>query len=167
VRLELEDVPHVRGAEPVDGLVGVADHRDVAVLCGQQADDLVLGEVGVLVLVDEHVAKALPVVLEHVGARPEEPHGVGEQVVEVHRVGRSQALLVAGEQHRDPCAVGVCRAEAVGRERRGVLELGLGPRDGSLHARGGRRRRSSPSSTMRSVSTLRVSVSSYTVKPGW
>ena len=31
-RLELEDVPHVRAAEPIDRLVAVADDADVAVL---------------------------------------------------------------------------------------------------------------------------------------
>ena len=52
---------------------------------GEHEDDLVLRLVGVLVLVDEDVLEALPVVLEHVGVIAEQAHGVDEQVVEVHR----------------------------------------------------------------------------------
>ncbi len=77
-------------------LVGVADDADVAVAVGEEEHDLVLGLVGVLVLVDEDVLEALAVVLEHVGVLAEQLHGVGEQVVEVHRAGLEQAGLVLG-----------------------------------------------------------------------
>ena len=50
--LELDDVAQVGPAEAVDRLVAVADDRDVAVAAGEQQDDFVLGDVGVLVLVD-------------------------------------------------------------------------------------------------------------------
>ena len=61
---------------------------------GEHHDELVLGLVGVLELVDEHVLEALLVVLEHVGAGAEEVDGDHEQVVEVHGAGRVEAVLV-------------------------------------------------------------------------
>ena len=64
--LELHDVAQVGAAEAVDRLVAVADDRDVAVATGEQQDELVLGDVGVLVLVDENVLEALAVGLEDV-----------------------------------------------------------------------------------------------------
>ena len=45
-------------AELVDRLVVVADHRDVAVRLGEQRDELRLGPVRVLELVDEDVPEA-------------------------------------------------------------------------------------------------------------
>ena len=65
VVLELEDVADVGAAPRVDRLVVVADHGEVAVLAGEQVGDAVLGVVGVLVLVDHHVAERALVVLEH------------------------------------------------------------------------------------------------------
>ena len=70
--------------------------RDVVVAAGEEQDDLVLGLVGVLVLVDEDVLEALAVVLEHVGVVAQQAHRVDEQVVEVHRPGLEQAGLVLG-----------------------------------------------------------------------
>ncbi len=66
------------------------------VAAGEQQDDLVLGLVRVLVLVDEDVLEPFAVVLEHVGVLAEQPHGVDQQVVEVHRPGLAQPGLVLG-----------------------------------------------------------------------
>ncbi len=100
--LEVEDVGDVRPPEPVHRLVAVPHHGDVAVPTGQQDGQRVLHPVGVLVLVDQDVGEAGPVVLEHVAVLPEEPHGVEQQVVEVHGVGRHHPLLVLVEHVGDP-----------------------------------------------------------------
>ena len=55
---EGEDVVDCRAAERVDRLVVVADHRHVAMLVGQRRDELGLGAVGVLELVDQDVPEA-------------------------------------------------------------------------------------------------------------
>ncbi len=115
--LELHDVAQVGTPEAVDRLVAVADHGDVAVAAGEQQDELVLGDVGVLVLVDEHVLEALAVGLEDVRVLAEQGDGVDEQVVEVHRPGGVQPALVLGVH------LGVLAVEdvlgAVRRRRRG------------------------------------------------
>ena len=94
VVLEVEDVADVGAAEAVDRLVVVADDAQVAVLLGEQLEPAVLGAVGVLVLVDEHVAEAAPVAVAHLLEELEQVHAAEQQVVEVHRVGRVQARLV-------------------------------------------------------------------------
>ena len=128
--LELEDVGDVRPPEPVDGLVAVPHHHDVAVLAGQQDGQGVLDGVGVLVLVDEDVGEAVPVVLEDVGVLPEQPDGVEQQVVEVHGVGRHHPLLVQVEDVGDPAVEdGHRRGPVLGRAllvRLGLADLARG-----------------------------------------
>ena len=65
-------------------------------LAAEQQNELVLGDVGVLVLVDEHVLEPLTVGLEDVRVLAEQGDGVDEQVVEVHRPGGVQPALVLG-----------------------------------------------------------------------
>ena len=92
--LELQDVADVGAPPAVDRLVRVADHADVAVLAPEQHDELVLGPVGVLVLVDQDVAEPLLVGRPHVVAALQQVDRHHQQVVEVHGVGRQQPLLV-------------------------------------------------------------------------
>lgn len=97
VLLELEDVADRRAAEGVDRLVGVADHAEFGGLVAgadELADQGVLGVVGVLVLVDQDVPEAPPVVLGDVGERLEQVDGGHDDVVEVQRVGVVQPGLV-------------------------------------------------------------------------
>lgn len=109
VLLELDDVADRRPAEGVDRLVGVTDdaqlargHRVRGRVVGQGRadellDELVLRDVGVLVLVDEDVAEASAVVLRGVGEGLEQVDGRHDEVVEVERVGLPQPPLVGGE----------------------------------------------------------------------
>ena len=86
-----------RAAEGVDRLVGVADHAQLGRLrarrargADQLADQDVLGVVGVLVLVDEHVPEPAAVVLGDVREGLQQVHRRHDQVVEVERVGLAQ-----------------------------------------------------------------------------
>ena len=103
VVLEVLDVADVGAAEGVDRLVGVTDDaqlgrrrprrarsgRSPAAAGGadELADQDVLRVVGVLVLVDQHVAEPPPVVLGDVGEGLEQVDRRHDQVVEVERVG--------------------------------------------------------------------------------
>ena len=91
---ELEDVPDVGSAERIDRLIRVPDHRQVPVLARQQLEQPVLGVVGVLVLVDEHVAEGRAVAVAHLLEELEHVDRAHEQVVEVHRVHAVQLGLV-------------------------------------------------------------------------
>ena len=67
ILLEAEDVADLGAAPAVDRLVVVADAADVVVGAGEEAEPEVLGDVGVLVLVDEDVAEPALVLGEDVG----------------------------------------------------------------------------------------------------
>ena len=114
--LELGDVADVGAAKAVDRLRLVADDGDLAAVLGQQDGELVLGQVGVLVLVDQDVLEALLVAAQHVGVLAEQLDGLHQQVVEVHRPGAQQASLVLAVH------VGVLAVEDAARR---CLDLGL------------------------------------------
>ena len=90
-------------------------------LAGEQLQPAVLGVVGVLVLVDEHVAKADGVALADLGEQLEHVDRADEQVVEVHRVHAVQLALVGAidvgdrllEERADHLGVGVGVAQLV------------------------------------------------------
>ena len=48
-----------------DGLIGIAHHAHVSMLLAKQHHELVLHAVGVLILIDEHMSKALLVRGQH------------------------------------------------------------------------------------------------------
>ena len=84
---EVKDIVDVGAAEAVDALGIVAHHADALALAGEQPDDALLGEVRVLILVDEHILELLDVFLADVLMLVEEQERLHQQVVEVHRVG--------------------------------------------------------------------------------
>ena len=93
VLLKVQDIGDVGATPAINGLVVVAHDHKVLVLGGQQVGDFVLDVVGVLILVDANVAEALLVLVEHLGAGAQQLERAHEQVVEVHRVGGTQAAL--------------------------------------------------------------------------
>ena len=68
---------------------------------GQKRGQQILHVVGVLVLVNEHVAELVLVVGQHFGLLLQETHGVEDDVVEVQGSGLPQPLLVEGVQAGD------------------------------------------------------------------
>ena len=117
VLLELDDVADRRAAERIDRLVGVTDDAQVGhrhalsrarvalgidgfdaarrlLTPGEFTHEHVLRVVRVLVLVDEDVAEAAPVVLGHLRERLQDRHRRHDDVVEVERVRGREALLV-------------------------------------------------------------------------
>ena len=85
VVLEAQDVLDLRASERIDALRVVAHDADVRMVLGQAADDRVLREVRVLILVDQNVAELVLVFFQRVGEVPEQDIDVQQQVVEVHR----------------------------------------------------------------------------------
>ena len=88
------DAGRHRAAPLVDRLVEVAEQRQVAGSARQRGDDLILGEVGVLDLVDlDEVVAARPV-LQHVRAGREEGADVEDEIREVDELPLAEAALV-------------------------------------------------------------------------
>ena len=133
VAREAEDLADVGAAPAVDRLVVVAHHAHVAVPARDLAHDLVLRVVGVLVLVDQHVAVALAVVRAHLGVLAQQAHRLEQQVVEVERAGARERLAVALEHRAHELVAG---ALALGQERLRRLHAVLGERDAREHGGG-------------------------------
>ena len=66
----------------------------VVVVFSQLADNEVLGEIGILILVYQDVGEQVAVVLQHVGVVPEKYIGIEQQVVEIHCPRHGTALLI-------------------------------------------------------------------------
>ena len=82
--------PGIRSAEPVDRLVGIADHEKVrAVTARQQLYKFILRRVDVLELVHQNPAVPIPVLGEDLGVLPEE-----WQPAARYRSARSMAFAV-------------------------------------------------------------------------
>ena len=98
---EVEDVVDRGAAERVDRLVVVADDRHVPVALGERGDQLGLGAVGVLELVDQDVPEPAGDRAAGRRRRPHEPERERDLVAEVDAaVGRQQRLV--GARRRAP-----------------------------------------------------------------
>ena len=67
----------------------------------ERGDNLVLREIGVLVLVDQHVAKTVVQLAPQLRIFGQNRHHVQQQVVEVDRVRLQEPLLILGIDARD------------------------------------------------------------------
>ena len=81
--LEVEHVGEIRSAPAVDRLVVVADHEQIAMLGRKRLDQPELRVIGVLVLVHQHVLEPPRVPRTDLRTSSEQPHALGDQVVEV------------------------------------------------------------------------------------
>ena len=158
--LELQDVADVGPAPLVDRLVGVAYDADVAVDLAQQVDDLVLGVVGVLELVHQNLAEAVLVGLPDIVAGLQQVGGHHQEIVEVERIGRQQALLVNGVDVGDLALEGVGSWRADSRNVSKSISSDLAWPMTAATERGGSRFVSSPISATIISMSRRVSVSS-------
>ena len=95
VRLKAENVANVGVAPRVDGLVGVADGAQVAMLARDEARDGVLRHVGVLKLVYHKVDVALAVLARHFIPLAQQDVGFEKKVVEVRRRGLVHQRFIA------------------------------------------------------------------------
>src|SRR2546426_5402472 len=92
VFLETQYVSYIRSAKLVNGLVFVSNDEDIPVARREQAEELVLGPVRVLILVDQDVAKPVAVVVAPGRIAREQLDGLEQEVVKIRseerRVGK-------------------------------------------------------------------------------
>ena len=94
---EIQDVAHRRGAERIDRLGVVADHREAAAVRLERQQDRGLQPVGVLIFVDQHVIEAR----RDVGRERRLGHHlrpVEQQVVVIEHALLLLGLHIGGEQ---------------------------------------------------------------------
>ena len=92
--LEIQDVVNVGTTKRIDTLCIIANDTDTTVLLGKLQHDFLLRIVGVLILVDEHIAKTLNILLADVLMLMKQQIGLHQQVVEVHSVSLSATLHI-------------------------------------------------------------------------
>ena len=121
IAVEVADNLDVRTTPAVNALVVITHHRHILVFVDQQLQQLVLHVVRVLVFVHDNILEAVRKLFSQVRHLLQHEYGVEQQIVKVHRVRFTQALLVFGIVTRAPFFVG---------------ELGTGKRNiGSLQHR--------------------------------
>ena len=122
---EVKNVGHHGAAPGINALVVVADHADVHVFSGEQAQDAELRKIGVLILIHQQIAVSLLIMLQSFGMLLENFERQQKHVVEVQRILKFQHLLVT--------LINLCKCGAV---RVGVAVFGKcvgGPFDPVLH----------------------------------
>ena len=95
IALELQDVANLGPPPAVDRLVGIARHAQVAMLRRQRPHNHVLGEIRVLVFIDQDVPEPRRQLQPHFLVLDQQPGHMGQQVVEIDGVRSQQQLLVA------------------------------------------------------------------------
>ena len=91
---ELQDVVNIGTAESIDTLGIIAHHTDTRLRASQQADNLILHVVRILILIHENMRVPLHIALAHLGMVIEQEEGFEQEVVEIHRVGHVFSSLV-------------------------------------------------------------------------
>ncbi len=129
ILLEAQHIAVVGPTPAIDGLVLVADHEDIQVVRGQQLDEAVLGDVGILELVDQDVLEAPGVLFADGVVLVQQLDHPQQQVVEVDGVALAQKLVVALVDAHDHLFTVVARGDVLGH-----LQLVLGSRDGRVDA---------------------------------
>ena len=94
VGFEAEDVVDLGAAPAIDRLVVVPDAADVPAALGQQTQPQILGDVGVLILVDQHEVEALLILRKHIGVFLEQPEIFKQQIAEIRCVQLLEPLLI-------------------------------------------------------------------------
>ncbi len=107
IAFEVQDIADIGAAPSINRLVLVADHADVVALLGQQAHQIVLAAVGVLIFVHHHEFVALVQALAGGVVMAQQVHGFEQQVVEIQGVRFAQPRLVAFVNRSEASAGGV------------------------------------------------------------
>ncbi|MNM52321.1 hypothetical protein D3C81_633980 [compost metagenome] len=112
------DVLDLGAAPAVNRLVVVADHHQAVATLGQQSQPGVLHGVGILELVDQHMAEAPLVVFEQAGVVAPQVQGAQQQLGEVDDAGALAGCLVGfidaahGAQEQVTTGLDMLRAQA-------------------------------------------------------
>ncbi len=124
ILLEPQDVSDFGAPPAVDRLVIVADAGDIFVTLGEQAEPEILGDVGVLVLVDQERTEAPLIVGQDLRLLVEQGQAVQEQIAEIAGIQRQQAFLIGGIElaRAAECEVADLALGHVGSGQTAVLE---------------------------------------------
>ena len=116
VILKIQNIADVGSPKGIDALGVVADYANILKAAGKCLDNEVLGVVGVLVLVDQQVAKPFLVFCQGLWKAGKKFVGLEQQVVKIHGARPKAALHVLAVDFAQ-----------LGHSGRGILLLEVGP----------------------------------------
>ena len=96
IALEAQDVVDLGAAPAIDRLVVIADAADIVRALREQPQPEILRDIGVLILIDQYVAKAAVIIRQHIRILAQQADALEQQVAEVDRVERLQPRLIGG-----------------------------------------------------------------------
>jgi hypothetical protein len=136
IGLELEYIADVGPAPGIHALVVVSDHADIAVLSGQGLGQHVLGVVGVLILIHEHMLEHLLIKSPHLFVVADELASLEQEVSKIQGSGRVQLALISQVYVGSGLARGFGRGHGVDGVGLRVEQVVLGPGDDAhIHGR--------------------------------
>src|SRR5690606_29856105 len=94
ILFKAQDVIDLGAAPAIDRLVVVADAAEVRRALGQQAQPQILGNVGVLILINENVAETAVVLRQNVRVLHEKPEAFEKKIAEVGSIQLLQTRLI-------------------------------------------------------------------------
>ncbi len=109
ILLELQDVADIGAAPGIDRLVVIPHHAQVAALSGQQADQMILHRVGVLVFIHQNPLETLPVITADFREAGQQAHGLDHHIAEIESVTLLQPFLISGVDLHHPLVVDIAR----------------------------------------------------------
>ena len=92
--LEVKDIVYVGATKTIDALCIVANHTYTTMLLCQLQDYFLLRIVRILILVDQHIAESLCVLLAYILMLMKQQIGLHQQVVEIHSVCLSATFRI-------------------------------------------------------------------------
>ncbi len=127
VSLEIQHVAEVRPAPAVDRLVRVAGDRQIGIVDRQRPGDGILGQVGVLIFVEQDKAVALVETGTDLGVIAEDRGHVQQEVVEIGGIRGGQLPLIGRVDVADHLAQHMSRPRLI---LLGLDQVVLGPANG-------------------------------------
>ena len=93
--LEIQNIVNISPSETIDALGIVTHHTDSSMFMCQQQDNLLLGIVGVLILIDQYILETLDIFLPDILMVTQQDKGLDKQIVEVHRISLMATFHIA------------------------------------------------------------------------
>ena len=84
--LEIQNIVNISPSETIDALGIVTHHTDSSMFMCQQQDNLLLGIVGVLILIDQYILETLDIFLPDILMVTQQDKGLDKQIIKVHRI---------------------------------------------------------------------------------
>ena len=116
IALEAQNIIDLGAPPAIDRLIVVADAADIVAPLGEQPQPQILGGVGVLIFIDEHIAEAVLIEFQDLGIFAKEPQGFEQKIAEIGGVEGLQPLLIELIERR-ALAIGESRRLARGHVR--------------------------------------------------